>query len=137
ATTLYPDSNIIQSATYLNQPMRTLGINRLQIDSDRQVALGGKWDAGRLTLQADVSYLDTREQLYYHELDLQTTLPTFSIDTSGSPPAESYSGVDLNDIANYGFAGLTDSVNLWVGRETAVQLDAGYRISPELSVDFG
>jgi iron complex outermembrane recepter protein len=139
ATSFYPGTQIIQSATYLSQPMRTLSINRLMTDTDRQVAAGGKWRAGRLTLQADLSYLDTREHLQYHELDLQTTLPTFSIDTSSSPPAESYTGVDLNDSANYRFAGLTESVNFWTGRETALRVDATEELAwgPLVSVDLG
>jgi iron complex outermembrane receptor protein len=123
ATSFYPGTGIIESATYLQQPLRTLSINRIQSDTNEQLAIGGQWNAGRLTVKGDLSYLDTREQLHYHELDLQTTLPTFTIDTSGSPPAQSYAGVDLANIANYRFAGLTASENRWVGRETALQLD--------------
>ncbi|MDB6104922.1 MAG: TonB-dependent receptor, partial [Gammaproteobacteria bacterium] len=139
ATSFYPGTGIIESATYLGQPLRTLSINRIQNDTNTQVAVGGRWDAGRLTVKGDLSYLDTKEQLYYHELDLQTTLPTFTIDTSGSPPAQSYGGVDLANIANYAFAGLTDSVNRWVGRETALTLDATYdlRWGPISTLGFG
>lgn len=139
ATSFYPGTGTIQSATYLQQPLHTLSINRIQSDTNTQVAVGGRWNAGRLTVKGDLSYLDTREQLHYHELDLQTTLPAFTIDTSGSPPAESYAGVDLANIANYMFAGLTDSVNWWRGRETAVALDASYdlRWGPITTLGFG
>jgi TonB-dependent receptor len=139
ATSFYPGTGIIKSATYLAQPLRTLSINRIQSDTNKQVAIGGQWDAGRLTLKGDLSYMDTKEQLHYHELDLQTTLPTFTIDTSGSPPAESYGGVDLANIANYAFAGLTASVNRWAGRETALAVDASYDLGwgPLSTVDFG
>ena len=57
---------------------------------------------------------------------MQTTLPTFTIDNSTSPPKESYSGVDLTKISNYTFAGLTDSVNHWTGDEAAVKFDGDY-----------
>jgi iron complex outermembrane receptor protein len=139
ATSLYPGTGIIESATYLQQPLRTLSINRIQTDTSKQVAIGGQWDGGRLTVKGDLSYLDTKEHLHYHELDLQTTLPEFTIDTSGSPPAQSYAGVDLGNIANYVFAGVTDSVNLWVGRETALTLDASYDLAwgPVTTVAFG
>jgi iron complex outermembrane receptor protein len=126
ATSLYPGTNLIQSATFLNQPLHTLSINRRQIDTNRQVGLDAKWVAGDLLVKLDVSHLDTTEQLDYRELDLATTLPTFTIDTSGSPPPVGYSGVDLSNIASYRFAGLTNSVNRWTGRETAYQLDARY-----------
>lgn len=126
ATSFYPGTDLIESATYLEQPMHTLSINRLQTDTSWQTALGAKWDAGQLSVHGDLSYLNTKERLRYNELDLQTTLPTFTIDTSRSPPAQSYSGVDLGNISNYTFAGLTNSVNLWAGQETAVQLDASY-----------
>jgi iron complex outermembrane recepter protein len=139
ATSYYPGTGIIRSATYLEQPLRTLSINRIQSDTNKQVAVGGRWDAGRLTVKGDLSYLNTKEHLQYHELDLQTTLPTFTIDTSGTPAAQSYGGVDLADIASYAFAGLTASENLWSGRETAVALDAGYDLEwgPITTVDFG
>jgi iron complex outermembrane receptor protein len=139
ATSFYPGTGSIESATYLQQPLRTLAINRFQADTSTQVALGGHWDAGRLTLRGDLSHLDTKEQLRYHELDLQTTLPTFTLDTSGSPPAQTYGGIDLANIANYTFGGLTDSVNRWAGRETAVQLDASYDLGwgPITTVAFG
>ena len=139
ATGFYPGTDIIESATYLEQPLRTLSINRIQTDTNTQVALGGRWNAGRLTVKADLSYLDTREELQYHELDLQTTLPTFTVDTSRSPPAQSYGGADLGDIGNYVFAGLTDSVNWWKGRESASGLDASYdlRWGPISTLDFG
>jgi TonB-dependent receptor len=139
ATSFYPGTGIIESATYLAQPLRTLSINRIQSDTNAQVAIGAQWDAGRLTLKGDLSYMDTREQLRYHELDLQTTLPTFTIDTSGSPPAESYGGVDLTNIANYRFAGLTASVNRWAGRETALAVDASYDLGwgPVTGVELG
>lgn len=139
ATSFYPGTDIIESATYLDQPMNTLSINRLQVDTNQQVAAGADWHAGRLALLMDLSYLDTRETLDYHELDLQTTLPTFSINTSTSPPSESYAGVNLSNIANYSFAGLTDSVNLWSGRETALQISASYDFDwgPLTTLDFG
>ena len=139
ATSFYPGTDLIESATYLNQPLHTLSINRLQTDTSWQAALGAKWDAGQLRVHGDLSYLNTKEQLRYNELDLQTTLPTFTIDTSRSPPAESYSGVDLGNIANYSFAGLTNSVNLWAGEETALQLDASFdlRWGPLERLDFG
>jgi iron complex outermembrane receptor protein len=139
ATSFYPGTGIIESATYLQQPLRTLSINRIQSDTNKQVAAGGRWNAGPLTVKGDLSYLDTKEQLQYHELDLQTTLPSFTIDTSGSPPAQSYAGIDLANIANYVFGGLTASVNRWAGRETALAVDASYdlRWGPVTNLDFG
>jgi iron complex outermembrane recepter protein len=139
ATRLFPGTNLIESATYLQQPLHTLSINRFQKDTEWQAAIGAKWAAGPLAVKADLSYLNTKEQLRYNELDLQTTLPTFSIDTSGSPPAQSYSGVDLGNIANYTFSGLTNSVNLWAGRETALQLDASFDLGwgPVRSLELG
>jgi TonB-dependent receptor len=138
-TELYPGTGIIESATYLQQPLRTLSINRLQTDADRQAAVGGRWSTGKLTLRADLSYLDTREHLQYHELDMQTLLPTFSVDTASSPPSQTYTGVNLLDIANYNFAGLTESVNFWIGRETALQLDASREVGwgPLARLDVG
>lgn len=139
STTYYPGTDIIKSATYLNQPLKTLSISRDTIDTNQQIAIGGKWQTGRLTLKGDISYLKTTEDLYYHELDMQTTLPTFTIDTSSSPPKESYSGVDLMNIANYNFAGLTDSVNHWSGDEFAVKFDGDYdlELGPITDVAFG
>jgi iron complex outermembrane receptor protein len=129
ATTLYPGTDLIQSTTYLDQPLRTLSINRRQRDTHQQLAIAARWHTAGFTVKLDISHLDTAEQLDYRELDLVATLPTFTIDTSGSPPAARYSGVDLSNIANYNFAGLTDSVNSWNGRETAYQLDVSHEMN--------
>ncbi len=139
ATSFYPGTDLIQSATYLNQPLRTLSINRRQRDTDRQLAIDARWHAAGFTVQLDISHLDTAEQLDYRELDLVATLPTFTIDTFGSPPSTRYSGVDLTNTASYNFAGLTNSVNSWSGRETAYRLDVSHEVDwrPISRVDIG
>lgn len=137
--TLYPGTNIIKTATFNNVPFNDLSVMRNTRDVNETIAAGGKWKRDRLTVKADLSYLNTTELLDYRELDLGTTIPTLAIDTSTTPPAETASGIDLTKASNFNFAGLTDSVNKWEGGEGAFRTDANYRTDwgALKSVDFG
>lgn len=137
--TTYPGTNIIKTATYTNAGLRTLSILRDTTDVNKTIAVGGKWTSDRLTITSDLSYMNTTESLIYRELDLQTTVPTETINTSSSPPAITTSGVDLTNPANFKFGGLTDSVNNWEGGEAAYRLDGHYAANwgPLQSIDVG
>lgn len=137
--TFYPGTNIIKSATFSNVPLNDLSVMRNTSDVNQTIAAGGKWHHDRLTVKADLSYMNTTDDLDYRELDLRTTVPTLGIDTSTTPPAVTASGIDLTKASSFNFAGLTDSINHWEGGEGAFRTDVNYRTDwgPLKSIDFG
>lgn len=139
ADTVYPGTNIIKSATFTNAPWTDLAVRRNTTDVNEMLALGGKWKHDRLTVDADLSYMYTTENLDYRELDLATKVPTETINTSSAPPAVSVSGIDLTNPSSFTFGGLTDSINQWEGGEGAFKTDANYRTDwgALKSIDFG
>src|SRR5207244_7981610 len=86
--------------------------------------LNGKWTPGKLTLSTDLSYTRSTDSLYYTELDLKSTAPTFTQNLSTGVPSATLSGVDTANAASFTFGPLTRSENHFVGDEKAGRIDA-------------
>jgi TonB-dependent receptor len=130
----YDGTNDLRSATFLNVPMTTYGVERDTYDKNQQYSVGVNWYAGPSRLSADFTYQKSKSDLYYSELDLTTTAPRATYDFSGNVPSMRVDGVDLSDINSYNIGPLTRSENHYTGDSYAGRVDGDFKIdSPFLS----
>jgi len=65
SVTLFPGSRDVQSMTWSNPSISNWGSARDTIDRTTQLALGGNWSSGALTLKSDLSYTKSHNNLFY------------------------------------------------------------------------
>ena len=131
---LYEGTSDFKSGTFLNVPISTYGVQRDTYDKNQQYSAGFNWTSGPAKLSGDITYQTSTNDLYYSELDLRTTIPRASLDSSGTVPSMKLSGVDLTNLANYTVGPLTRSENHYTGDLLAGKLDATFEVeSPFIS----
>lgn len=128
STTLFDGTSNASQVTYSNVPLTAGGTSRDFTDENRSISANVKWKKDRLTIIGDATYTKSTSDLYYTELDLTTTLPSFTQFLGTNPPSSSTAGINLADIANYRVAALTRNENHYRGDEEAGRLDATYEI---------
>lgn len=133
----FPGTSDFMTGTYANVPFSTFGTSRDITDVNRQYSLNGKWTPGKLTLSTDLSYTRSTDALYYTELDLASTAPTFTQNLATGVPSGTVTGVDTTNPASFHFGPLTRSENHFVGNEKAGQIDAEYGLQGFLSSLMG
>lgn len=62
---LFPGGRDVQSMTWTNPSISNWGSARDTIDRTTQLALGGNWSSGALTLKSDLSYTQSHNNLFY------------------------------------------------------------------------
>jgi len=130
----FDGTNDLESATFLNVPITTYGVERDTYDKNQQYSAGFNWYQGESKLSADFTYQRSSNDLYYSELDLTTVAPRASYNFSGDVPSMLVDGVDLSDINSYNIGPLTRSENHYTGNSYAGRIDGDIKIdSPFLS----
>ncbi|WP_068085930.1 TonB-dependent receptor [Novosphingobium rosa] len=138
SATLFAGTNNLQQASYSNVPFTAGGTARDTQDENKSISANVKWTHDRLTLTGDATYTTSTSDLYYTELDLTRTVPTFTQFVGTNPPSSSTPGVDLSNLAGYTVGALTRNENHYKGDEKAFRLDAAYAFDgPLKSIEAG
>jgi TonB-dependent receptor len=127
--TLFPGTNDLQSVTWTNAPFTVLSFARDTVDRTRQIAFGGRWTGGPLTVKADVSHTSSYNNLFFSGLGLAGTAAGFTQDLSTNPTRTGISGTNMLDPANYRFTSVLYRTRPFDGGLTAARLDGEYLLS--------
>ncbi|HVI98988.1 MAG TPA: TonB-dependent receptor [Sphingomonas sp.] len=124
----YDGTDDLKSATFLDVPITTYGVQRDTYDKNQQYTLGAKQYFGESSVSGEFTYQKSTNELYYSELDLTTVAPRATLDTSGKVPSMLFEGVDLTDIDSYNIGPLTRSENHYKGDSYAGKIDGDFKI---------
>jgi len=121
--TLFPGTSYVAQVSWLNAPVSILSFARDTVDRDRQLALGGSWRSGGLTLKADLSRTTSDQNLLFSGSSLSATAPVFSQDWRSAVPATSYQFA-AGDPASYRYASMLYTLRPFNGALNAARVDA-------------
>ncbi|SDA15416.1 TonB-dependent receptor [Sphingomonas sp. NFR15] len=126
STTLFSGTQDVSQVSYANQRLTAGGTARDTLDENKSISLAAKWNVKGVTVNGDLTYTKSRNDLYYTELDLITTAPGFTQNLGTNPPSSSTGSYNLANLANYRVGGLTRNENHYVGDEVAARVDLEY-----------
>lgn len=129
---LFPGTKDVQHVTWTNAAITTAGAARDTIDHTVQLAAGGKWTLPELTLNADLSYTRSHNNLMYSALVMNGTAATLTQDLSGNIPATSVGGSNLLSQASYSTSGIWYALRPFDGDLKTFRLDAEYPLYGEI-----
>ena len=142
STTLYPGTSNVQSITWDNAAIGTVGAWRTVEDVNRQYALHTTWKPAPWTLEGDLSYTDVTERLNNPAVKIGT-LGTLEQRSSIAGVTQSVvTGVDTTQLANYGGTASNyqsyayDTEQHFRGGETAGRLDVAYALPSGFVTDL-
>ncbi|MFZ2405700.1 MAG: TonB-dependent receptor, partial [Methylobacter sp.] len=118
SVSLFPGSRDVQSMTWTNPSISNWGSARDTIDRTTQLAIGGNWNRGPLTLKSDLSYTESYNHLFYSVITRSGTATSLAQDVSGLNNA--LTGAAFNS-AGMVYADRPFDGTLWAG-----QLDGEY-----------
>jgi TonB-dependent receptor len=135
SVTLFPGTSNVQSVSWADGAVGTVGAWRTVEDVDRQYALHARWTPGQWTVAGDLSYTGATERLNNPAVKIGAVAPDLTQLTSVSGVTQSIvSGVDMSDLANYGGTAsnyqsyMYDTEQHFRGGETAGRLDVTYAL---------
>jgi len=129
----------VSKVAFTNVPVRTFGADRDAYEESYQIAGGIKYDAGPAHLSIDAAYTRGNGQLYYTELNLDTTAPRVDFDVTTLPGTARVSGIDLANLNSFEIASLGRNINLSESESKQVRADAWFEIDSNFlkSMHFG
>ncbi|GAB6043424.1 TonB-dependent receptor [Endothiovibrio diazotrophicus] len=135
----FPASDDLQRITWSDAPISILSFARDTVDRTGQLAAGGRWVGDALTLSADLSRTESRNELLFAGPFLAADAARFSQDLAGDLPATAVSGTDLLDPANLRYTGIAYRYRPFRGDLTAARLDGEYflDLGPLESIEAG
>ncbi|MCW4462772.1 TonB-dependent receptor [Sphingomonas sp. BT-65] len=135
----FDGTNDVSRIAFTNVPVRTFGADRDAYEESWQIAGGVKFDSGPNHLSIDAAYTRGNGQLYYTELNLDTTAPRVDFDVTTLPGSARVSGVDLTSLNSFVVAGLARNINLSETESKQLRTDAWFEIDSNFlkSMHFG
>lgn len=124
--TVYPGTDDFKSGTFTDVGVEPESFTQDMRDRTYQVSTGGNWHDDALTLSGNVSYTNSVHSQNFNELSMYATIPSFTVDTSGTVPVTSYNGFDLTDASNYKFNTINYYYQRNTGAEKTARFDASY-----------
>lgn len=124
---LFPGTNHLQSITWNNATLTTVGAARDTQDRTTQFAVGGTWTDDALTLNSDLSYTKSHNDLAYSTITLTGTAATLTQDLSSGAPS-SVIGGNLSSLAGFTSAGMWYAARPFDGELKAARLDGEYQL---------
>jgi iron complex outermembrane recepter protein len=126
---VFDGTDDMERITWVDSQVAVLAFARDTLDRTRQAAIGGNWRRDAVTISADVSYTDSRNELLFSGLTLASTAANFTHDLATDIPSSFIAGSDMLDPANYRFAGVSYRSRIFEGDLTALRIDGEYRLS--------
>jgi iron complex outermembrane recepter protein len=129
----------VTNVTYNNAPDTVLSYAYDTHDKMYQIAGGGKWSEGRVTLSTDISYTKATGNAIFNGAFTANTIPTFSQNVLAFVPTSDVHGYDLVAPANNVFSFLSYSDTENRADEFAGKLDGTWNIDAGFlrGLDFG
>ncbi|MGB7603643.1 MAG: TonB-dependent receptor, partial [Candidatus Sulfotelmatobacter sp.] len=143
---LFPNSTDVQSVTWANAAVGTVGAWRTVEDVNRQFALHAKWTPAPWTVEGDLSYTKATERLNNPAVKIGAIAPDLTqLNSIAGVPESIVSGLDMSSLANYGGTAsnyqsyMYDTEQHFRGGEVAGRIDATYSLPSGFldSVMFG
>ncbi len=122
SVTLFPGTNFLQSVTWTNSSLSILSFARDTVNRDRQLAVGGSWRSGALTVKGDLSRTTGYQNLMLSGSSLAATAAQFSQDWRSDIPATSYVFA-ASDPARYRYANMLYTLRPFNGDLNAARVD--------------
>jgi TonB-dependent receptor len=88
---LFPGTPYVARVSWLNAPISILSFARDTVDRNRQLAVGGIWRRGALSLKGELSRTTGEQKLLFAGPGLAAAAARFNQDWSGELPANSFS----------------------------------------------
>lgn len=126
---LFAGTNDLQSITWSNALLTTVGAARDTVDRTSQFAAGGTWTDAALTLKSDLSYTKSHNNLSYSAITLSGTAATLTQDLSSGLPLSSIGGANLTSLAGFSSAGMWYASRPFDSDLQAAKLDGEYQLS--------
>ncbi len=126
--TLFPDSNILSSASWLNATIDSNAFTGDRTSTTWQAAGGVKWGNGPLNISSDLSYTKATSVSSFYQLAWGAVAPIFTQTPGDKYPGFQIDGIDLTDSNNYTLNRATQYVARNRGSEFALRTDAEYAI---------
>ncbi|HEX8756661.1 MAG TPA: TonB-dependent receptor [Steroidobacteraceae bacterium] len=149
--TLFPATTDVQSVTWANAAVGTVGAWRTVEDVDRQFALHAKWTPAPWIFEGDLSYTEATERLNNPAVKIGAITPYLTqLNSIGGVPESIATNLDgspfdMSNLANYGGTAsnfqsyMYDTEQHFRGGETAARFDATYALPSGFvtAVQFG
>jgi iron complex outermembrane recepter protein len=143
---LFPNTTDVQSVTWANAAVGTVGAWRTVEDVNRQFALHARWTPAPWAVEGDLSYTKATERLNNPAVKIGAIAPDLTqLNSIAGVPESIVSGLDMSSLANYG--GTTSNYQSYMydteqhfrGGEVAGRIDATYSLPSGFldSVMFG
>jgi len=134
---LYPGTSDLKSITWNAPTVSVLAFARDTHDWTKQFAAGAKWKGENLSVNADVSYTKSYNDLFFSGPFFATKASamagaTFTQDFSTEVPSSSTTGVDLTNPANYEYTGIAYRYRPFYGDLTAAHVDGTYKTNSSI-----
>lgn len=120
---LFPGTPYLQSVSWTNSSLSILSFARDTVNRDRQLAVGGSWRGGALTVKGELSRTTGYQNLRLSGSSVGATAPRFSQDWRGDIPATSYVFA-AGDPARYRYVNMLYTLRPFNGDLNAARLDA-------------
>jgi iron complex outermembrane recepter protein len=134
STTLFPGTSDVQSTTWDDAGIGTVGAWRTVEDVDRQYSLHAKWNPAPWTVEGDLSYTGATERLNNPAVKIGAVGTLTQLSSVSGVTQSIVSGVDTSDLADYGGTDsnyqsyMYDTEQHFRGGETAGRLDVTYAL---------
>jgi TonB-dependent receptor len=123
SVSLFPGTNYLQGVTWTNASLSILSFARDTVNRDRQLAVGGSWQSGALTVKADLSRTTAYQNLMLSGSSLSASAAQFSQDWRSGIPATSYTFA-AGDPTRYKYVNMLYTLRPFNGDLNAARLDA-------------
>lgn len=120
---LFPGTPYLQGVTWTNASLNILSFARDTVNRDRQLAVGGSWRSGALTVKGDLSRTTGYQNLMLSGSSLSATAAQFSQDWRSDIPATSYVFAAA-DPTRYKYVNMLYTLRPFNGDLNAARLDA-------------
>lgn len=123
SASLFPGTPYLQGISWTNSALNILSFARDTVNRDRQLAVGGSWRHGGLTLKTDFSRTTGYQDLVLSGSTVAATAARFSQDWRSAMPATSYDFA-AGDPAAYRYANMLYTIRPFNGALNAARVDA-------------
>jgi TonB-dependent receptor len=121
---VFAGTSYLQRVSWTNAPLSMLSFARDTVDRNRQLAVGGSWRSGALTLKADLSRSTSFNYLFFSGPTVGATAAQFSEDFSGGDIPATAAQLDRSNPASYRYTGMAYRLRPFEGALNAARIDA-------------
>ena len=126
---LFPGTDDLAAITWTNAPVSVLSFARDTVDESKQYSIGGGWEVDDVALNADISYTESYNDLFFSGFVLGGSAARFTHSLRSAVPSTEVSGTDLLAPTNYNYASLLYRSRPFNGDLGAARIDGEYRLS--------